>query len=211
MQSRQILQGPALVAGLMITAATATLLHAVPAEAASKRYTVTAEYCEGKTPAGDPNPCGALVYADATSNYYVTKVKVEARGTQDWDQNDACAGYSQEQGMDLRVTEYGVWVLPAPCSYKLTIDIGGGDKKSQHVFLTPGCELVLESKGTTLNDNKPKIKQVEWTDQATSQMAKKGITVDKSNVSDQYYHAAIGQAGIVHYCNKDDSADQNYN
>lgn len=199
-----------LLAALLVPAVALTCMLPGTADAKSKRYTVTADYCKGTQPNGDPNPCGALVYAEGTTNYYVDKVKVEARGTQSWDDNPNCAGYSGEEGMDLRASEYGVWILPAPCSYKLTIDIGGGDSKGQHVFLSPGCELVLESTGTTLNDNKPKVDKVAWTDEAKDTYARKGITVDKSNVSDQYFHAALGQ-NLRHYCNKDDSADKNFN
>jgi hypothetical protein len=184
------------------------------AQAATKRYTNEADYCKGKQENGDPNPCAALVYVDATTNYYVNKVSVQARAedNQNWDKNSNCLGYSTDNTMDIRADEYGVFILPAPCSYKLTIHIGGGDSKSQHVFLSPGCELVLESKGTTLNDNTPKVKKVEWTDEAKKLYASKTppITVSKSDVSDGMFHHAMG-GSAKHYCNKDDNANKNFN
>lgn len=178
------------------------LTHTIPAEAKSKRYTVEAEYCKGVQKDGSPNPCAALVYGVGTSNYYVTKVNVEAKGTQQWDTNTNCENYTVEQDMDLRVTEYGVFVVPAPCSYKLTIKIGGGDSKGQSVFMSPGCELVLISTGTSLNNNKPKIDKVKWTDKA-----KKMMPTDGLSVSDSLFHQKLGQSK-VHYCNKDDNADR---
>ncbi len=200
---------PVIVALLALSVATSWPTHA---QAQTKRYTDEAEYCKGTLPNGDPNPCAALVYADGTTNYYVNSVTVEARGqaNQQWDVNQNCLNFKTNNTMDIRAAEYGVFVLPAPCSYKLTIKIGAGDTKSQHVFLSPGCELVLESTGTTLNDNTPKVDKVVWTDQASQALQAKGITVSKADVSDRYYHAAR-QEQKVHYCNKDENAGKNFN
>ncbi len=195
----------------MALAFAALALVAGPAEAKSKRFTDTATYCQAKQPNGMANPCGALVYANATSNYYVNKVKLKARGTQTWDKNSACADLKMEDTIDLRVSEYGVFIVPAPCSYELTIQIGGGDSRSQDVFMTPGCQLVLESKGTTLNNNKPKVSKVVWTDEGKAAQKAMGNTVDKYNVTDESWHTAVGQAGVKHYCNKDDNADKSFN
>jgi hypothetical protein len=199
---------------LLASGISLSMTVATDAQAATKRYTNEADYCKGKQENGDPNPCAALVYADATTNYYVNKVQVEARGAdnQQWDKNPNCLGYSDENIMDIRANEYGVFILPAPCSYKLTIEIGAGDTKGQHIFLTPGCQLVLESKGTTLNDNKPKVSKVEWTDNAKKHYASRTppITVSKSDVSDGMFHAAMG-GSAKHYCNTDDKADRNFN
>jgi hypothetical protein len=202
------------IALLMATGLTLSLTVPTDAQAATKRYTNEADYCKGKQENGDPNPCAALVYADATTNYYVNKIDVEARGedNQKWDKNPNCLGFTDGNTMDIRANEYGVFIVPAPCSYKLTIHIGGGDTKGQQVFLSPGCELVLESKGTTLNDNNPKVKKVEWTDDAKKLYAAKTppITVSKSDVSDGMFHQAMGGTA-KHYCNQDDDANKNYN
>lgn len=212
-QQRFLTPGKALMA-LVAAGLLAALTVPVTAQAASKRYTNEADYCKEKQPNGDPNPCAALVYADATTNYYVNKVTVKARGedNQKWDKNPNCIGYSTENTMDIRASEYGVFILPAPCSYKLTIHIGGGDSKDQDVFLSPGCELVLESKGTTLDNNTPKVKKVEWTDDAKKLYASKNppVTVSKSDVSDHLFHQALG-GSAKHYCNKDDNATRNFN
>lgn len=195
----------------MMVAASLSLAPNV-GHAKSKRYTNTDEYCEGETN-GKPNPCGALVIADATTNYYINKVDVNARGTQSWDNNSNCTGVTSSNTMDLRASEYGVFILPAPCSYKLEIHIGGGDTKHQDVFLTPGCEIVLQAKGTTLSDNKPKVDKIVWTDEAKEAL---GVT-NSDPVDDRRYHQALAaagvpeQAGVVHYCNKDGSADKDYN
>lgn len=214
MQLNQFLTPGRTFLALLVVGLCVTFTLPASAEAATKRYTNEADYCQGKQDNGDPNPCAALVYADATTNYYVNKVTVQARGedNQKWDKNPNCLGYSSENSMDIRADEYGVFILPAPCSYKLTIHIGGGDSKSQDVFLSPGCELVLESKGTTLNDNTPKVKKVEWTDDAKKLYAAKTppITVSKSDVSDHLFHQALG-GSARHYCNKDDSANKNFN
>lgn len=200
------------LAAMITLVAIAAMTATTPVLAKSKRYTVTADYCKETQPDGSPNPCAALVYGVGSVGYYVTKVTVNARGddNQISDFNTHCEGWKVEQDMDLRTSEYGVWIVPAPCSYKLEMKIGGGDEKGQHVFLSPGCELALESGGTTLNDNKPKLKKVVWTDDAKTEMAAKGITVDNSDVSDQYYQAALGQ-NVKHYCNKDDDRDKNPN
>ncbi len=187
----------------------ATALLSGPAVAKSKRYTNTADYCTDTQANGDPNPCGALVIAGATSNYYINKVDVTDVGTQKWDQNPNCKDLREDNTMDLRVTEYGVYILPAPCSYRLEIHIGGGDTKNQHVFLSPGCQLVLEASGTTLNNNKPKVTKVEWTDEAKAAYDKKNIDVRGTDVSDMYFHKGMGSSK-VHYCNKDDNADKAY-
>ena len=109
---------------------------------------------------------------------------------------------------DLMVGQYGVFVVPAPCEYKVTIKIFGGDTKSNKVFLTPGCAISLESKGTTTENNKPHLHSVRWSDEAKDAYSDKGITVSNSDVSDEYYHRARG-SNAKHYCNIADKADRN--
>lgn len=160
--------------------------------AKSKAFTKTNSYCADNDGDGNPdNPCAALVYANGGA-YQVKTTKVEMRDN-DYDSNPACDGVSMASNNSLNAGDYGVFIVPAPCRYRLSIDINGGSNKSTHPFVTPGCELVTESKGTSLNDNKPKKKSIQWTDAAKDELAAKGITVSNSDVSDVYWHQAQGQ------------------
>jgi hypothetical protein len=172
-----------------------------PAEAASKAFTKTDSYCQDKDASGNPvNPCAALVYANGGA-YQVKSTVVEARDNS-YDTNPACNNVSLYSNNSLNLGDYGVFIVPAPCSYKLTIDINGGDNKGNQVYITPGCQLVLESKGTSLNDNKPHKKSIDWTDGAKTKLAAQGITVSNNDVSDVYWHKAQGQ-GNKHACKMD--------
>ncbi len=172
--------------------ASASAVVSTSAFAKTKAFTKTNSYCADNNGDGAPdNPCAALVYANGGS-YQVKTTKVEMRDN-DYDSDPACNGVDMSSNNSLNEGDYGVFIVPAPCRYKVTIDINGGSTKSTHPFVTPGCELVLESKGTSLNDNKPKKKTIEWTDAAKDELADKGITVSNSDVSDEYWHQAQGQ------------------
>lgn len=172
-----------------------------PAEAANKAFTKTDSYCQEKDASGNPvNSCAALVYANGGA-YQVKGTTVEVRDNP-YDTNPACNNVNLHSSNSLNVGDYGVFIVPAPCRYKLTIDINGGDYKGNQVYITPGCQLVLESKGTSLNDNKPHKKSIDWTDGAKTRLAAQGITVSNDDVSDVYWHNAQGQ-GNKHACKMD--------
>lgn len=180
------------------------------AAAASKKYEYTADYCKGKQADGTANPCAAIVYGNGGA-YVVNKVIVNARAEQQWDNNPNCSGFEVSKDSNLKLGEYGVFVVPAPCSYKLKIKINAGDNKDTHVFVSPGCQFALTSEGQTLTNNSIKIKSVKWTDKAIEGFKAKGIEdPEKMPVSDKYFHSAMKQT-VEHYCNKDDSADKNPN
>jgi hypothetical protein len=186
----------AVSAAVVISAGLAT-----PAEAANKAFTKTHSYCQEKDENGNPvNPCAPLVYANG-GTYQVKTTTVEERDNT-YDTNPACNNVSLYSNNSLNTGDYGVFVVPAPCHYKLTIDINGGDSKGNQVYMTPGCELVLESKGTSLNDNKPHKKSIKWADAARTSLAAKGITVSNDDVSDVYWHQAQGQ-NSKHACKMD--------
>lgn len=194
--------------GTVFTVSTAVLISAglsvglvSPAEAANKAFTKTDSYCQEKDSNGNPvNACAALVYANGGA-YQVKTTKVEVRDNS-YDPNPACKNVNLYSNSSLNAGDYGVFIVPAPCRYKVTIDINGGDNKGNHVYITPGCELVLESKGTSLNDNKPHKKSIEWTDAAKATLDDKGITVSNDDVSDVYWHKAQGQS-TKHACQMD--------
>ncbi len=191
------------LARTLVVTGTVTVLLAglvAPAEAATRRFKKTDSYCKQTDSNGNPNPCAALVYGNGGA-YQVKSTTVEVRDNP-YDTNPACNGVNMYSNNSLNTGDYGVFVVPAPCRYKLTIDINGGDNKGNHVYITPGCQLVLESKGTSLNDNKPKKKSIEWTDTAKSSLGKKGISVSNDDVSDVYWHQAQGQ-NAKHACKMD--------
>ena len=179
----------AVALGVLVAASAAVSTNAF---AKTKAFTKTNSYCADNNGDGAPdNPCAALVYANGGA-YQVKTTKVEMRDN-DYDNNPACNGVSMASNNSLNTGDYGVFIVPAPCRYKVTIDINGGSTKGTHPFVTPGCELVLESKGTSLNDNKPKKKKIVWTDAAKDELAAQGITVSDSDVSDVYWHQAQKQ------------------
>jgi hypothetical protein len=172
-----------------------------PAEAANKAFTKTHSYCQEKDSNGNPvNPCAALVYANGGA-YQVKTTTVEVQDNP-YDTSPACNSVDMYSNNSLNTGDYGVFIVPAPCRYKLTIDINGGDDKGNHVYITPGCQLVLESKGTSLNDNKPHKKSIGWTDAAKTTLGDKGITVSNDDVSDVYWHQAQAQ-NSKHACQMD--------
>lgn len=186
----------AIGAAVVLSASVAT-----PAMAANKAFQKTNSYCADKDDNGNPkNPCAALVYGNGGA-YQVKTTKVEVRDNP-YDTNPACNNVNMYSNNSLNSGDYGVFIVPAPCRYKLTIDINGGDNKGNHVYITPGCELVLESKGTSLNNNKPKKKSIKWTDAAKAALSDQGVTVSNSDVSDVYWHNAQGQ-NTKHACKMD--------
>src|SRR5690606_30147613 len=112
----------------------------VPASAASgtEVWREVNSYCKEK-PDGSHNPCGAVAYGNG-GGYAVAKVTVESRDN-DWDSYPQCKDVSMSNSNDLTAGQYGVFVLPAPCEYKVTIKILAGDTKSNKLFLTPGCAI----------------------------------------------------------------------
>lgn len=198
---------------VIVTVTLAALLAALvlsgPAAAKTKKYTKTADYCTQKQPDGSDNPCGGIAYGNG-GGYVVTRVTVKARSSdnQKWDNNPNCAGLELSSKSNLALGDYGVFKVPASCSYKLTIKILAGESKSQHVFVTPGCAIGLESVGTTQINNKPNVKTIEWADKAKVAFDLIGINIRNEPVYDKYWHEALGQNGVIHYCNQDGKADK---
>jgi hypothetical protein len=182
------------------TAVAIAFVVASPAQAATQAFKKTNSYCNETNAKGDPNPCAALVYGNG-GGYQVKTTKVEVRDNP-YDTNPACNDVTMYSNNSLNAGDYGVFVVPAPCRYKVTIDINGGDNKGNHVYITPGCQLVLESKGTSLNDNKPKKKSIKWTDEGKKALADQGYTVTNDDVSDKYWHLAQ-DSSEKHACKMD--------
>lgn len=189
------------LSAFMLTAALDTAFAADPIQV----WEETHKYCE-KKPDGTRNPCGAIGLGNG-GGYNVARVEVESRDNE-WDDYPQCSGVSMSDANDLSLNQYGVFIVPAPCAYKVTIKIAAGDTKSNKVLLTPGCALGLKADGTTTQNNKPRLHSVKWTDEAKAQYAKKGVTVSNDDVSDLYFHAATGSSA-KHYCNLLEKANKN--
>ena len=146
--------------GLVLAASLSTSVFTAPASAASsenKRY--THPDCENSSTA----VCGVIVYAVATSSYYVDWAEVKAHSSQpdSGTIHASCAGVDKKLDSTIPPTNYDTFVLPASCSYKLKIKIKSGNAKDMNLFLTPGCKIVTSTKGTT-SSNSWKSNDVSW-------------------------------------------------
>ena len=126
----------------------------------------------------NPNPaCGAIVYANGGA-YIVNPVRIKAKTDQPSGPtiNGACLGVDYKYTKDILVGQYVTFVVPADCAFRLAIVIVAGTKKDKNLFLVPGCQIVAETVGTTLN-NKWKNLQVDWTKKAKENAKEKGVTL----------------------------------
>jgi hypothetical protein len=157
--------------------------------------------------------CGGIVYGNSGA-YVVGKVEVTALGQdkQLWDNNPNCEDLHLANGTDLAVGEFGVFEVPAPCSYRLTIHIAAGSTTNKHVFVTPGCQILLISKGSTYNGNQPKFDSAKWAKAAADQLREKWPHIKPSRipVTDKKWHEKLNETE-KHYCNKDSDANKNPN
>ena len=144
--------------------------------------------------------------------YIVWRVEVEALGQdkQKWDKNPACENLHLWDRTHLYETQYGVFHVPAPCSYRLTIHIEAGATTSNHVFVSPGCAITYKSGGTSYDHDTPRVKAVKWADGAKEKIIDKGYDPATLPVSDMSFHKTLGES-VIHYCNKDDDADKKFN
>jgi hypothetical protein len=186
-------------------------LHPAPAAASpTKNFEKDfSPYCTDKDADGYlKNPCAGVAYGNG-GGYTVSKVTLESRSNT-VDKNPACVDLKLTGKADLKINQYGVFVVPAPCNYKLTIYIAGGNTKGNHVYLTPGCAMALESKGTTQNNNNPDLKSVNWSDDAKKKFKDKEIDYSGDSVDDALWHQAQG-SNEKHYCNLTGKEDKNPN
>ncbi|MEL6830277.1 MAG: hypothetical protein AAFO63_09085 [Pseudomonadota bacterium] len=145
---------------LVLSASIAASVVSSPAMAASsenKRY--THPDCENASTA----VCGVIIYAVATTSYYVDWAEVKAKSSQpdSQDTHPSCAGVDKRLTSTIAPTNYDTFVLPASCAYKLKIKIKSGNAKDMDLFLTPGCQIVTSTKGTTVS-NSWKSNDVSW-------------------------------------------------
>lgn len=148
------------VLSALLSASMTASVFVSPASAASseeKRY--THPDCENSSTA----VCGVVVYAVATTSYYVDWAEVSAHSSQpDTDAiHSSCSGVDKRLDATIPPTNYDTFVLPASCSYKLKIKIKSGNAKDMNLFLTPGCKIVTSTKGTT-SSNSWKSNDVSW-------------------------------------------------
>ncbi len=137
----------AAIAGAAISAIT---LPGAASAASSEESRYTHPDCESADAV-----CGVIVYAVATTSYYVAWAKVHARSDQpdSTDTHPSCAGVNKKIDQNIAPTNYDTFVLPASCAYKLEIKIEAGNNKDMNLFLTPGCQIIAKTDGTVTSNS----------------------------------------------------------
>ena len=118
------------------------------------------------------------IYAVATSSYYVDWAEVKAHSSQPASPaiHSSCAGTDKKLTSTIPPGNYDTFVVPASCSYKLKIKIKAGNAKDMNLFLTPGCQIITSTKGTT-SSNSWKSNEVSWvSEDAKEKMGGTGST-----------------------------------
>lgn len=135
-------------AAVLATTIATALTPMEPAYAGeSTRY--THHSCDGTNPV-----CGVIVIGNAGS-YTLEWTSLTARG----DQPGGAATHPDCPSVDKKIDDdvwqgsYNTFVVPASCAYKLQIKIKAANKKDQNLYLTPGCKIVTQVKGTTASNS----------------------------------------------------------
>ena len=128
----------------------ATLAPLAPAYAASSeesRYTHAS--CEGANAI-----CGVIVVGNA-GGYTLDWVSLHARGTQPGGEatHPSCPSIDKKIDRNVPAGNYDTFVVPAACAYKLKLKILAGNGKDQSLYLTPGCQIITQVKGTTQSNS----------------------------------------------------------
>lgn len=119
-------------------------------QASQAKATIYHPACQGDNPI-----CGAVAYVNE-GGYVVNPTKVDAKDSQPsgvQELSASCAGADEKYDADIDLGQYVVFVMPADCAYELKINIEAGNNKSRNIFLTPGCEYIAKTDGTTMSND----------------------------------------------------------
>lgn len=135
-------------AAMLATTITTALTPMAPAHAGeSTRY--THHSCDG------PNAiCGVIVIGNAGS-YTLEWTSLNAKDEQPGGPatHPDCPSVDKKIDDDVWQGSYNTFIVPASCAYKLKLKIKAANKKDQNLYLTPGCKIVTQVKGTTSSNS----------------------------------------------------------
>lgn len=140
-----------ITAGLGGMALMATGLSGV-AHAASEveRYTHSSCDDEGAS-------CGVIVMGNG-GGYILEWVEVKAHTAQPSNAPSGCSNVGKKIGEDVDLNQYVTFIVPASCSYKLKLKIKSANQKDKNIYLTPGCQVIAEVKGTATDNTWKSLK-----------------------------------------------------
>lgn len=161
----------ALASALILTSVSTNVAHAASSE--ESRYVHPA--CEDTATA----MCGVIVYAVAGA-YTVDWVQLKAKGSQpdSTDTHPACKGVERKLDRDTPAGNYDTFIVPASCAYAIDIQILTGKRKDINLFLTPGCQIIAKTDGTTQSNQWNTLEISTLSDQAPTNA--NGKPIDRS-------------------------------
>ncbi|NQY39808.1 MAG: hypothetical protein HRT80_06880 [Henriciella sp.] len=98
--------------------------------------------------------CGVIVVGNAGS-YTLEWTSLTARDDQPGGPatHPECPSVDKKIDDDVWSGSYNTFIVPASCAYKLKLKIKAANKKDQNLYLTPGCKIVTQVKGTTASNS----------------------------------------------------------